>query len=80
MQGWQFEYQWFALFFELAIFLLIDFLIIFPGPPTPCLTSCSLCCCKYDVSTEHPIAQLSMCLQELVQPMVLKLKLTVIQI
>ena len=42
VQGWQFEYQWFALFFELSIFLLINVLIIFPGPPiTYPLAACS---------------------------------------
>jgi hypothetical protein len=29
--GWQFEYQWFALWFEFAIFIWIDALIIFPA-------------------------------------------------
>ena len=31
LQSWQFEYQWFTLFYELCIFLWVTYLVIVPS-------------------------------------------------
>ena len=51
LQSWQFEYQWFTLFYELFIFLWVSALVIMPSAkPALCLSiPCGrvcMCCCE----------------------------------
>ena len=58
-QGWQFEYQWFALFFEFAIFIWIDVLIIFPGKPVLCPGTQSRCLQCLCITVSKPVTSVA---------------------
>ncbi len=63
LQSWQFEYQWFTLFYELFIFLWVSALVIMPSanpalcPPNPRRRACMCCydtCYQLHMTVKDP--------------------------